>query len=163
MRSLGLPFMSFSTTSFLKFGTCMHANGAGHETDLTTTINPSSWRELPLIRKMTDRIRFEVAAAKESSGSDYDFVFVFDCLHAMSDPVGAANHVRRAIKNDGPWMIVEPFANDDLDDNLNPVGRVYFSFSTLLRISFGERSSTVSSNVFRCGPQLVRQEVNRER
>ena len=50
----------------------------------------------------------------------------------MGDPVGAASHVRRATKNDGSWMIVEPFANDDLQDNLNPVGRVYYSFSTLL-------------------------------
>ena len=69
---------------------------------------------------------------KNSRGADYDFVSVFDCLHDMGDPVGAASHVRRAINKDGSWMIVEPFANDDLQDNLNPVGRVYYSFSTLL-------------------------------
>jgi hypothetical protein len=59
-------------------------------------------------------------------------VAVFDCLHDMGDPVGAAAHVRSALTDDGSWMIVEPFANDDLQDNLNPVGRVYYSFSTLL-------------------------------
>ena len=57
---------------------------------------------------------------------------VFDCLHDLGDPVGAARHVRDALAPDGTWMIVEPFANDRLKDNLNPVGRVYYSFSTLL-------------------------------
>lgn len=79
-----------------------------------------------------DRVTFEVAKAKEFPGKDYDFVAVFDCLHDMGDPVGAAAHVRAALDSDGSWMIVEPFANDDLQDNLNPVGRVYYSFSTLL-------------------------------
>jgi SAM-dependent methyltransferase len=79
-----------------------------------------------------DRVKFEVAKAKEFPGKGYDFVAVFDCLHDMGDPVGAATHVRSALANDGSWMIVEPFANDDLKDNLNPVGRVYYSFSTLL-------------------------------
>jgi hypothetical protein len=75
---------------------------------------------------------FEVANAKEFPGKDYDFVAVLDCLHDMGDPVGAAAHVRAAFTGDGSWMIVEPFANDDLRDNLNLVGRVYYSFSTLL-------------------------------
>ncbi|HUN63352.1 MAG TPA: class I SAM-dependent methyltransferase [Candidatus Sulfotelmatobacter sp.] len=78
------------------------------------------------------RVSFEVAKAKEYPGKDYDFVAVFDCLHDMGDPVGAARHVRQSLKEDGTWMIVEPFANDELKDNLNPVGRVYYSFSTLL-------------------------------
>jgi SAM-dependent methyltransferase len=78
------------------------------------------------------RITFEVVKAKEFPGKDYDFVSVFDCLHDMGDPVGAAAHVRRALAADGTWMIVEPFANDQLKDNLNPVGRIYYSFSTLL-------------------------------
>jgi len=81
---------------------------------------------------IADRVTFEVAKAKEFPGAGYDLVAVFDCLHDMGDPVGASNHVRRALGNDGTWMIVEPFANDDLKDNLNPVGRVYYSFSTLL-------------------------------
>ena len=57
---------------------------------------------------------------------------VFDCLHDMGDPVGAAAHVLRSLHRDGTWMIVEPFANDELKDNLDPVGRVYYLFSTLL-------------------------------
>jgi SAM-dependent methyltransferase len=81
---------------------------------------------------LDDRVSFEVAKAKEYPGEDYDFVAVFDCLHDMGDPVGAATHVRRSLATGGTWMIVEPFANDDLKDNLNPVGRVYYSFSTLL-------------------------------
>lgn len=79
-----------------------------------------------------DRVTFEVAPAKEFPGKGYDFVAVFDCLHDMGDPVGAAAHVRAALADDGSWMIVEPFAHDDLKDNLNPVGRIYYSFSTLL-------------------------------
>ena len=79
-----------------------------------------------------DRVTFDVAKAKEFPGKDYDLVAVFDCLHDMGDPIGAAAHVRQSLAKDGTWMIVEPFANDQLKDNLNPVGRVYYSFSTLL-------------------------------
>jgi SAM-dependent methyltransferase len=81
---------------------------------------------------VADRVSFEVAKAKEFPGRDYDFVAVFDCLHDMGDPIGASAHVRQSLAKDGTWMIVEPFANDQLKDNLNPVGRVYYSFSTLL-------------------------------
>ena len=77
-------------------------------------------------------VNFEVATAKEFPGGNYDFVAVFDCLHDMGDPVGTAKHVRQSLAKDGTWMIVEPFAQDRLADNLNPVGRVYYSFSTLL-------------------------------
>lgn len=81
---------------------------------------------------MAEQVSFEVSKAKDFPGRDYDFVAVFDCLHDMGDPVGAAAHVRQSLAKDGTWMIVEPFANDELKDNLNPVGRVYYSFSTLL-------------------------------
>ena len=81
---------------------------------------------------LSDRVTFAVTKAKEFPGTDYDLVTVFDCLHDMGDPVGAATHVRKSLSKDGTWMIVEPFANDELQDNLNPVGRVYYSFSTLL-------------------------------
>jgi len=81
---------------------------------------------------LSDRVTFEKASAAKYPGKDYDFVAVFDCLHDMGDPVGAAAHVRSTMRPDGTWMIVEPFANDKLKDNLNPVGRVYYSFSTLL-------------------------------
>ena len=78
------------------------------------------------------RVRFEVATAKDYPGTNYDLVAVFDCLHDMGDPVGASAHVKSSLKPDGSWMIVEPFASDRLEDNLNPVGRVYFSASTFI-------------------------------
>ncbi|HUK51859.1 MAG TPA: class I SAM-dependent methyltransferase [Candidatus Binatia bacterium] len=89
-------------------------------------------RETASREGLNGRVIFEVARAKEYPGREYDFVAVFDCLHDMGDPVGAAAHVRQSLGQDGTWMIVEPFAGDDLKDNLNPVGRVYYSFSTLL-------------------------------
>jgi 2-polyprenyl-3-methyl-5-hydroxy-6-metoxy-1,4-benzoquinol methylase len=79
-----------------------------------------------------DRVNFEVTAAKEYPGEDYDFVTFFDCLHDMGDPIGAATHVRKTLKQSGTFMLVEPFAQDDLAQNLNPVGRMYYSASTLI-------------------------------
>jgi SAM-dependent methyltransferase len=81
---------------------------------------------------VADRVKFAAASAKTYPGDGYDFVTFFDCLHDMGDPVGAAAHVLQSLANDGTWMIVEPYANDKLEDNLNPVGRVYYSASTLL-------------------------------
>jgi ubiquinone/menaquinone biosynthesis C-methylase UbiE len=78
------------------------------------------------------RIRFEVSSAKTFPGGDYDFVTMFDCLHDMGDPAGAAKHVASALKKDGTWMIVEPFAGDKLEDNLNPIGRAFYGASTML-------------------------------
>ena len=79
-----------------------------------------------------DRVTFEVSPASSYSGEGYDLVTVFDCLHDMGDPVGAARHVRSTLAGDGTWMIVEPNAGDRVEDNLNPVGRAYYAFSTLL-------------------------------
>lgn len=79
-----------------------------------------------------DRVSFEVAKAKEYPGKDYDFVTFFDCLHDMGDPVGASAHVLDSLKRDGTWMIVEPFAGDKLEDNLNPRGRAFYCASTLI-------------------------------
>jgi 2-polyprenyl-3-methyl-5-hydroxy-6-metoxy-1,4-benzoquinol methylase len=81
---------------------------------------------------VADRVKFEVSRAKDYPGTGYDFVTFFDCLHDMGDPVGAARHVRSTLSPDGTWMIVEPFANDKLEENLNPIGRVFYSASTLL-------------------------------
>jgi SAM-dependent methyltransferase len=81
---------------------------------------------------VADRITFEVAAAKDYPGDDYDLVCVFDCLHDMGDPAGASAHVHGSLKPDGTWMIVEPFANDRVEDNLNPVGRVFYGASTVI-------------------------------
>jgi len=77
-------------------------------------------------------IRFKVASAKHFPGSDYDLVAYFDCLHDMGDPVGGLSHTHRAMKPDGTPMIVEPFAHDELKDNFNPVGRMYYCFSTMI-------------------------------
>jgi len=79
-----------------------------------------------------DRIQFQVAKAKDYPGEHYDFVTFFDCLHDMGDPVGAAAHVRRTLKGNGTWMIVEPFAGDKIEDNLHPIGRAFYGASTLL-------------------------------
>jgi 2-polyprenyl-3-methyl-5-hydroxy-6-metoxy-1,4-benzoquinol methylase len=81
---------------------------------------------------VADRAKFSVAKAKDFPGKDYDLVTFFDCLHDMGDPAGAAKHVCQSLKKDGTWMIVEPFANDKLEDNLNPIGRVFYSASTML-------------------------------
>ena len=88
-------------------------------------------RERAKAAGVADRVTFEVAAAKSFPGDNYDFVAFFDCLHDMGDPAGAAAHVRSALSSGGTWMVVEPFANDDLTSNLNPVGRIYYSASTL--------------------------------
>jgi 2-polyprenyl-3-methyl-5-hydroxy-6-metoxy-1,4-benzoquinol methylase len=81
---------------------------------------------------MGDRVSFEVTAAKAYPGTGYDLVTFFDCLHDMGDPVGAARHVRESLAPGGTWMLVEPLANDRLEDNFNPVGRLYYAASTLL-------------------------------
>jgi 2-polyprenyl-3-methyl-5-hydroxy-6-metoxy-1,4-benzoquinol methylase len=81
---------------------------------------------------MSDRTRFEIAKAKEYPGSGYDLVTFFDCLHDMGDPTGASSHVLSTLKTDGTWMIVEPFAGDKIEDNLNPIGRAFYGASTLL-------------------------------
>jgi len=81
---------------------------------------------------VADRVRFEIAPAAAYDGTEYDLVTMFDCLHDMGDPAGAARHVLGTLKPDGTWMIVEPMAADRIEGNLNPVGRAYYSFSTLL-------------------------------
>ena len=81
---------------------------------------------------LQDRLGFEVHTSKTFPLRGYDLVCFFDCLHDMGDPVGALRHVRQAIASDGTCMIVEPFANDRLEDNLNPVGRIYYAASTVV-------------------------------
>lgn len=78
------------------------------------------------------RVTFETTGASEVAGGPYDLVTMFDCLHDMGDPIGAARRVRDVIADDGTWMIVEPAAGDHVEDNLNPIGRAYYGFSTLL-------------------------------
>ena len=81
---------------------------------------------------VSERVTFEVASAKDFPGTGYDLVACFDCLHDMGDPTGAAAHVLGSLDADGTWLLVEPFANDDVADNLTPVGRVFYSASTLI-------------------------------
>jgi ubiquinone/menaquinone biosynthesis C-methylase UbiE len=81
---------------------------------------------------LDDRVTFEVASAQSFNSGPYDLVTTFDSLHDMGDPLGAAKHVHSVLKNDGAWMIVEPFAGDSVADNLNPIGRIYYSFSSFL-------------------------------
>jgi SAM-dependent methyltransferase len=79
-----------------------------------------------------DRVRFEVATAKDYPGAGYDLVATFDCLHDLGDPVGAAAHIRTTLAPDGAWLIVEPYAGDRVEDNLHPLGRAYYAASTLI-------------------------------
>ena len=81
---------------------------------------------------VSDRVSFEVATAKSYNGAGYDFVAMFDAFHDMGDPVGAATHVLDTLTEDGTWMIVEPYAEDQVEDNLNPMGRAFYSVSTLV-------------------------------
>ncbi|MDB5380160.1 MAG: SAM-dependent methyltransferase, partial [Rubritepida sp.] len=81
---------------------------------------------------VADRVTFACASAKDFPAQDYDLVAMFDCLHDMGDPVGAGRHVRETLRPDGVWLVVEPFAQDHLHGNLNPVGRVFYAASTMI-------------------------------
>jgi len=89
-------------------------------------------RERAALSDSSAAIAFESAAADAFTGGPYELVTMFDCLHDMGDPIGAARHVRNMIADDGTWMIVEPAAGDRVEDNFNPIGRAYYGFSTLL-------------------------------
>ena len=95
---------------------------------------PSVERARDIAREegVADRVRFETASAKDFSGENYGLVTIFDALHDMGDPVGAARHIRSRLAADGTFMLVEPYANDDLSDNLNPVGRMFYSASAMI-------------------------------
>ncbi|RZB13291.1 SAM-dependent methyltransferase [Streptomyces sp. F001] len=105
----------------------------------TTVVGSDYHREsIRLARKkaaeagVADRVTFEVAAAQTFGGTDYDLVTMFDCLHDMGDPLDAARRVRQALAADGTWLLVEPIASDRVEENFNPVGRLYYSGSTFL-------------------------------
>ncbi len=132
----------------LEQGGCVADVGCGHgaSTILMAQAFPSSTfvgadyhagsietaRDRAVEAGVADRVQFQTEPAAAYSGTDYDLVTMFDCLHDMGDPVGAARHVHGTLKPDGTWMIVEPNAGDRVEDNLNPVGRAYYAFSTLL-------------------------------
>ncbi|MBV8550279.1 MAG: class I SAM-dependent methyltransferase [Acidobacteriaceae bacterium] len=108
---------------------------------------------------VSDRVTFTVAPAKEFPGNGYDLVAFFDCLHDMGDPTGAAGHVRQALKPDGTWMIVEPFASDDLLSNLNPVGRIYYSASTVVCVPASLSQEVALGLGAQAGEQKIREVV----
>ncbi len=91
-----------------------------------------SARERAASKGLGDRVSFDVAGAQSLEARDLDLVTTFDCLHDMGDPLGAARRIRSSLAPDGTWMIVEPAAGDTVESNLNPVGRLYYSFSTFL-------------------------------
>ncbi|TBR17672.1 class I SAM-dependent methyltransferase [bacterium] len=97
-----------------------------HEPSITAA------RKRAIAAHVEDRVQFAAAKATQFPGSGYDLIAHFDCLHDMSDPVGAARAVRKALAPDGTWMLVEPFAGDSPQQNHNPVGRVYYAASTLI-------------------------------
>jgi ubiquinone/menaquinone biosynthesis C-methylase UbiE len=125
--------------------------GLGASTVLMAQSYPASYvtgsdyhdRSIELARKraadagVASRTAFEVASAQTFTGSHHDLVTTFDCLHDMGDPVGAARHIRESLAPDGTWLIVEPAATDTVQGNLNPVGRVYYNFSTFLCVPNG--------------------------
>ena len=120
--------------------------GHGHSTVLMAQAYPKSrfWgfdgheasirvaREVAAASGVTDRVTFEVADASAYAGHEYDLICFFDCLHDMGRPVDAAGHAKTALARDGTVMLVEPFAADRVEDNINPVGRLYYAASTTL-------------------------------
>lgn len=89
-------------------------------------------RQTASFEGLQDRVTFECATAQDFTGTEYDLVMIVDALHDMGDPVGAARRIREALAPDGRWLLVEPFAHDRMEDNFNPLGRWFYSVSTLL-------------------------------
>ena len=108
---------------------------------------------------LSDRVTFETAAAKNVPGNGYDFVTFFDCLHDMGDPAGAAAHVKSILKPDGVWMIVEPMAGDQIEDNLNPVGRLYYSASTMVCVPTSLSQKTGAALGAQAGETALREAI----
>jgi SAM-dependent methyltransferase len=109
---------------------------------------------------VADTATFVTGSAQTVDGSGFDLVTMFDCLHDMGDPVGAARHVRELLADDGTWMIVEPAAGDNVEDNLNPVGRVYYGFSTLLCTPTSLAQDVGLALGTQAGPARIRDVVN---
>ena len=109
---------------------------------------------------VADRVSFETASAQTFTGTGYDLVTTFDCLHDMGDPAGAARHIRQALAPDGSWLIVEPMASDTLEGNLNPVGRVYYNFSTLLCLPNARSQHGGAALGAQAGEAAIRDVVN---
>ncbi|HEU5483504.1 MAG TPA: SAM-dependent methyltransferase, partial [Microlunatus sp.] len=105
--------------------------------------------------------RFEVAGATDFPGAGYDLITVFDALHDMGDPVGASVHIRHALAPEGTWMIVEPAAEDSVEANLNPVGRVYYNASTLVCVPNSLSQEVGAALGAQAGPAAIEDVVRR--
>lgn len=104
-------------------------------------------------------ISFEVGDATQLNGSGYEFITCFDCLHDMGDPAAVATQIKNMLTPTGTWMIVEPFANDDLKDNLNPVGSTYYGFSTMICVPSSLSQPNAKALGAQAGEASVRKEV----
>lgn len=110
---------------------------------------------------VADRVAYEIATAQTFGGSGYDLVTTFDALHDMGDPLGAARHVREALAPDGMWMIVEPFAGDKVEDNLNPIGRIFYNASTFLCVPNARSQEGDYELGAQAGPAAIREITER--
>ena len=108
---------------------------------------------------LAERVQFETASASDFGGSGYDLVTTFDCLHDMGDPLAAARHIRDALAPDGTWMLVEPYAEDEVAANLNPVGRIYYGFSTFLCVPHAVSEGAPDALGSQAGPARTREIV----
>jgi 2-polyprenyl-3-methyl-5-hydroxy-6-metoxy-1,4-benzoquinol methylase len=108
---------------------------------------------------VTQNVRFEVGTAKDFSETGLDLVTFFDCLHDMGDPLGAAAHVRQSLKPDGSWMVVEPMAGDSLEQNLNPVGRLYYAASTMICVPTSLSQEVGAALGAQAGEQKLREVI----
>ncbi len=115
-------------------------------------------REIAREAGVEDRVRFEKASAQDFPGT-YDLVACFDCLHDMGDPVGASAHVLSALKADGTWMVVEPFANDKTADNINPLGRMFYSASTMVCTPASRAQDVGLALGTQAGPKRLREVI----
>lgn len=106
------------------------------------------------------RVRFEVASADSFPGTDYDLVCIFDALHDMGDPVAAARHIRAALADDGTWLLVEPRAGDHLEDNINLLGRIFYSASTFICTPASRSQPGAACLGAQAGPRRLRELVN---
>ena len=108
---------------------------------------------------VADRVRFEVAAAAEFPGEGYDLVCIFDALHDMGDPLAAARHIRQALAEDGTWLLVEPRAGDRLEDNVNLLGRIFYSASTFICTPASRSQEGATCLGAQAGPARLRELV----
>lgn len=106
-----------------------------------------------------ENLRFEVGRAQDFAGADFDLITCFDCLHDMGDPQAAAAHIRKALKPDGTWMVVEPIAGDALEDNLNPVGRIYYCASTMICVPTSLAQETGLALGAQAGEKRIAEEI----